>query len=83
MAGAAEMPPSLLEAVGRSAAGATVFDMVTTPHQTPFLDAGRATGARVVDGLTMLIGQARRAFEIFFGRPAPAPDQQLRDLLVT
>ena len=83
MAGAAEMPFALLDAVGRHAAGATLFDMVTTPAQTPFLDVGRASGAQAVDGLTMLIGQARRAFELFFGRPAPAPDQQLRDLLVT
>lgn len=44
---------------------------------------GDAQGAQVVDGLTMLIGQARRAFELFFGHPAPPPDQQLRDLLVT
>lgn len=83
MAGAAEMPPDLLEMVGRNAAGATAFDMVTTPVQTPFLDVGRANGALVADGITMLIGQARRAFELYFGRPAPAPDQQLRDLLVT
>jgi shikimate 5-dehydrogenase len=25
-----------------------------------------------VDGVTMLVGQARAAFEVFFGRPAPA-----------
>ncbi len=83
MAGAIEMPAALLEEVGRNAADATVFDMVTTPAQTPFLDIGQANGAQTVDGLTMLIGQARRAFELFFGRPAPEPDQQLRDLLVT
>lgn len=83
MAGAAEMPPTLLEAVGGNAAGATVFDMVTTPAETPFLAKGRANGGRVVDGLTMLIGQAGRAFELFYGRPAPAPDEQLRALLVT
>lgn len=83
MAGANGMPPALLEAVGRNAAGVTVFDMVTTPAQTPFLHVGRANGAQVVDGLTMLIGQARRAFELFFGRAAPALNPQLRDLLVT
>ena len=83
MAGSAEMPPSLIAAIARHAGAATLFDMVTTPAQTPFLDVGRANGARAIDGLTMLIGQARRAFELFFGRPAPAPDQQLRDLLVT
>jgi len=83
MAGAAEMPTALLESVGRNAVGATVFDMVTTPAETPFLATGRANGGQAVDGLTMLIGQARRAFDLFFGRPAPAPDEQLRALLVT
>ncbi|MDP9423868.1 MAG: shikimate dehydrogenase [Pseudomonadota bacterium] len=83
MAGAAEMPAALLEAVGRNAAGATVFDMVTTPAQTAFLHTGRGNGAQAVDGLTMLMGQAMRAFELFFDRPAPPPDRQLRDLLVT
>lgn len=83
MAGAAEMPSFILEAVGRQAAAATVFDMVTTPAQTPFLHIGRASGAQAVDGPTMLIGQARRAFELFFGQTAPVPDQRLRDLLVT
>jgi shikimate dehydrogenase len=83
MAGTAEMPAALLEAVSRNAASATVFDMVTTPAQTAFLDMGRANGAKTVDGITMLIGQARRAFELFYDRPAPPPDQQLRDLLVT
>ena len=77
------MSSSLLEAVGRNAVGATFFDMVTTPADTPFLELGRAKGAQAVDGLAMLIGQARRAFELFFGHPAPAPDGQLRDRLVT
>ena len=36
-----------------------------------------------VDGLTMLIGQAARAFELLFGEAPPPPDPQLRGLLVT
>lgn len=83
MAGAGAMSSTLLEALARNAAGATVFDMVTTPAQTEFLRVGQASGARTVDGLVMLVGQARRAFELFFGQSAPAPDQSLRDLLVT
>jgi shikimate 5-dehydrogenase len=31
----------------------------------------------------MLVGQAARAFELFFGRLAPAADSALRDLLAT
>jgi shikimate dehydrogenase len=83
MAGAAPMSPSLLEAVGRHAAGTTLFDMVTTPAATPFLAAGLTSADRLVDGLTMLIGQARRAFELFFGKVPPLGDEELRDLLTT
>ena len=82
MAGSPPMPDRLLELVAGEHGAATIFDMVTTPAETPFLIAGRAGSMRVVDGLTMLIGQARRAFELFFGEPPPA-DPGLRDLLST
>jgi shikimate dehydrogenase len=83
MAGADPMPPSMLEVLRTHAAGATVFDLVTTPAETEFLSNGANGGGRAVDGLTMLVGQAARAFELFFGAPAPPPDQALRDLLTT
>ena len=83
MAGADPMPLPLLDAVRAHAEGANIFDMVTTPEQTAFLATGRDGGGRTVDGLTMLIGQAARAFELFFAAPPPAPDQRLRDLLTT
>lgn len=82
MAGADPMPQSILDSVQRHAAGATVFDLVTTPAETAFLSVGRLSGGRPVDGLTMLVGQAARAFKMFFGTPAPAPDGELRDLLL-
>jgi shikimate dehydrogenase len=78
MAGADSMPASLLEAVRENSAEAVLFDMVTTPARTPFLDCGACT----VDGLTMLIGQARRAFELFFGSTPPQGDAELRRLLI-
>ena len=81
MAGARAMPANILEAIGRQSSATTLFDMVTTPALTPLLDAGRSAGAQCVDGLTMLVGQAARAFELFFGHPAPPPDQNLRDML--
>jgi shikimate dehydrogenase len=83
MAGADPMPRSLLDAVRSHAAGATMFDLVTTPAETEFFTAGSAGGGHCVDGLTMLVGQAARAFALFFGAPAPPPDKTLRDLLTT
>jgi shikimate dehydrogenase len=81
MAGCAEMPDALLESVARHSAEKTLLEMVYHPVETPFLAVGRAAGARTVDGLTMLIGQAARAFELFFGQPPSPPDGQLRALL--
>jgi shikimate dehydrogenase len=53
--------------------------MVYDPVETAFLSVGRA---RTIDGLTMLLGQAARGFELFFGVRAPAPDERLRGLLL-
>jgi shikimate dehydrogenase len=83
MAGCSEMPAELLAAASRHAAAATLFDMVYEPVATPFLGGGRQAGGRTVDGLTMLVGQARKAFELFFGEPSPHVDAALRDLLTT
>ena len=83
MKGAEPLQQSLLDAVLRHAAGAILFDLVTTPAQTDFLAAGEAGGGLAIDGLTMLVGQAARAFELFFRAPAPAPDQDLRHLLMS
>jgi shikimate dehydrogenase len=51
-----------------------VMDMVYRPVRTAFLDAAQSRGLRTVDGLAMLIGQARPSFERFFGRAPPAID---------
>jgi len=79
MTGCPAMSEDLLEGV-RSQSAATIFDMVYDPIDTAFLSAGRG---RRVDGTAMLIGQAARAFELFFGVPAPEPDEQLRELLTS
>ena len=83
MRGCPEMPAALLDAITRQDGEATLLDMVYDPIETRFLATGRAAGAPVVDGLTMLVGQAAKAFEMFFGVPAPAPDEPLRALLTT
>ena len=82
MSGSDRMPPALLELIDRSKPGATVFDMVYAPLETPLLAAARAHGLTAVDGLRMLVGQAAAAFELFFGQSAPrAHDSELRALL--
>ena len=53
---------------------AVVMDMVYKPLQTPLLRQAAHRGLATVDGLAMLIGQARPSFEAFFGRPAPLDD---------
>jgi shikimate dehydrogenase len=49
-----------------------VFDMVYGPQETPLVHFARKKGARSVDGLLMLLHQGILAFEIWFGKPAPA-----------
>lgn len=56
---------------------AVVTDCVYAPLATPLLDAARARGHRVADGLGMLLHQARPAFRAWFGVD-PAVDGDLR-----
>lgn len=58
-------------------AGAVVADIVYVPLETPLLAAARARGLRGVDGLGMLLHQARPGFEAWFG-VAPHVDAALR-----
>ena len=82
MAHAGPMPPALLAALPSAAPGATLLDMVYDPLDTPLLQAARGAGLRTVDGLAMLIGQARRAFRLFFGAGPPMEhDAELKALL--
>lgn len=83
MAGSPPMPPRLLYAVAAHARGATVLDMVYKPLRTDFLKVAEDNGGFAVDGLVMLVGQARAAFEAFFGQAPPGEDPALRDLLAT
>ena len=53
---------------------AVLMDMTYRPLLTPFLAAGRARGLTTVDGLAMLIGQARPSFRALFGVEPPAID---------
>ena len=61
-----------------------VYDIVTSPLDTPLLIDARARGMRSFDGLQMLVGQAAVAFALFFGAPAPREhDAELRRLLAS
>ncbi|HEY8261194.1 MAG TPA: shikimate dehydrogenase [Methylosinus sp.] len=54
---------------------ALVSDIVYAPLETPLLAAARARGATAVDGLGMLIHQARPAFRDWFGvMPEATPE---------
>ncbi len=82
MAGQPAMPASLLAALALTAPDSLVFDMVYAPLETALLAAARAADRRAVDGLTMLIGQADLAFQLFFQSPPPREhDAELRGLL--
>jgi shikimate dehydrogenase len=50
--------------------GLVACDVIPAPS-TPFLEEARRRGARVVDGLGMLVYQAAIGFELWTGRPAP------------
>jgi shikimate dehydrogenase len=68
MAGEGKVPALLADNV---TAGQVVFDAVYASVLTDFLVTAQAAGAIVVDGLTMLLGQAAEAFSLWTGVPAP------------
>ncbi len=53
-----------------------VCDVVYVPLRTALLDAARARGCATVDGGTMAVGQAARAFELFTGLRADVDRMQ-------
>ena len=60
---------------------AVVNDIVYAPLETPLLAAARARGNQVVDGLGMLLHQARPGFEAWFG-VRPEVDEDLRRVVL-
>ncbi len=82
--GMAGQPPLLFDH-SHVPPGAIIYDIVTHPIDTPLLVEARARGFRTLDGLNMLIGQAAKAFERFFGVAPPREDcdAELRRLLTS
>jgi shikimate dehydrogenase len=72
-------PPLELD-VGRLPSHAVVADLVYVPLDTPLLAAARASGLKTADGLGMLLHQAVRGFELWFGR-RPEVTAELRALV--
>jgi shikimate dehydrogenase len=67
-------PPLAIE-LGLLPAHAVVADLVYVPLQTPLLAAAQARGLKTADGLGMLLHQAVRGFELWFGqRPEVTPE---------
>jgi len=67
--------PQLDLDVGKLAADAVVADLVYVPLQTELLAAAKARGLKTADGLGMLLHQAVRGFELWFGqRPQVTPE---------
>lgn len=62
-------------------AGALATDIVYAPLDTPFLKLARAKGAQTVDGLGMLLHQARPGFAAWFGHE-PEVDEDLRQAVL-
>lgn len=73
--------PKLEVDLSRTADEALVFDMVYAPLKTGLLAQAERLGRRTADGLLMLVGQARPAFERFFGAPAPQHEDVRHALL--
>jgi shikimate dehydrogenase len=67
--------PALALDTGLLPSHAVVADLVYVPLQTPLLAAARARGLKTADGLGMLLHQAVRGFELWFGeRPTVTPE---------
>jgi shikimate dehydrogenase len=72
--------PALAIDVGLLPPDAVVADLVYVPLETPLLAAARGRGLKVADGLGMLLHQAVRGFELWFGQ-RPQVTSELRALV--
>jgi len=66
--------------IGKLPAEAVVADLVYVPLETKLLGAAKARGLRTADGLGMLLHQAVRGFELWFGR-RPQVTSELRAIV--
>jgi len=72
--------PALDLDVGRLPSDAVVADLVYVPLDTPLLAQARERELKIADGLGMLLYQAVRGFELWFGK-RPEVTSELRALI--
>jgi len=77
--GTYRQPPLKID-VARLPSQAVVSDLVYVPLETPLLAAARQRNLRTADGLGMLLHQAVRGFELWFGT-RPEVTEELRALV--
>jgi shikimate dehydrogenase len=58
---------------GLVAAASGLFEMAYGPQTVPAVSEARRRGLPVADGLSMLVAQAARSFELWTGVAAPLP----------
>jgi shikimate dehydrogenase len=68
MHGQSKVPAALADNVG---VDQIVYDLVYAEDSTELTARARSQGARIVDGLAMLVHQAGAAFQLWTGMPAP------------
>ncbi|HLL31438.1 MAG TPA: shikimate dehydrogenase [Allosphingosinicella sp.] len=82
MTGFPPMPEAVLDSLCGVRPAGYVLDLVTSPVETILLRRAAAAGLTIADGLAVLIGQARGAFQRFYGlQPTRACDAAVRALL--
>jgi len=72
--------PALDLALDKLPVSALVSDIIYVPRETPMLVAARLRGNRTVNGLGMLLNQARPAFQAWFGM-MPEVTAELRAMI--
>jgi shikimate dehydrogenase len=64
-------PPLEIPSLEGLAPAAAVYDLVYAPRRTALLEAAATLGLKTIEGLDMLIGQARPSFRAFFSASPP------------
>jgi shikimate dehydrogenase len=78
--GSAKLPGCPLRESLRFKTGAVVMDLIYAPRKTRFLEYAEQSGARIFNGLPMLIAQAAESFRIWTGFAFPL-EKAMKNLL--